>query len=79
MDQKLIGASRDSERQGFYPNQPNSLPPGYVFAKYKQTLKLLINDWNGAPVIYPLAPSFTFTQISTNGLGSPTTITVTGN
>ncbi len=79
MDQKFITAARDTDRRGFYPTEPNPYPPGYVFTKYKQTLKLQINDWNGNPVIYTLAPSFTFTQTSSNGIGTPTTITVTGN
>jgi len=49
---------------------------GDVFASYQQTLKLQIPDYNRDPKIFPLGPSFTFTQSSTNGGGTPTTVTV---
>jgi hypothetical protein len=76
MDQKQITAGALRTLQGFNPGQPNSYPPNFVFVTYQQTLILQIPDMNGDLVYYPLGPSFTFTQTSSNGLSSPTTVTI---
>jgi hypothetical protein len=80
LDGKSITIARDELAllQRFFPVTSggiNPYPPGYVFDSYKQTLKLVIPDFNGDSQIFPLGPRFTIIIKSTNGLASPVTIT----
>ena len=77
LDQKfilIIQGDRPRLYNGFFAG--GGYPAGYVFDTYTQTLKLQIPDLNGDPKIFPLGPTFTFTQTSNNGTTSPTTLTI---
>jgi len=76
MDEKFIQTGKTDLFPRFDPANPAPYPKDDVFITYKQSLYLRIPDLNGDDKDCPLLPSFIFTQSSSNGAATSTTITV---